>query len=229
MALGPNMPSFIKAVAAAGVVFKLLDEETDQSEGGTETTGSDVGDCNGNIKLTQLSFIYPSRPGRKALSDVNIDFARGTSTAIVGPSGAGKSTLISLLERWYEPTTGVILVDGRDASSLDVKWLRRQIALVQQEPQLFNASIFDNIAYGLVGTKQENASDQEKMKLVEEACREARAYEFIKRLPKVGQVYYLYTSISSQLTVTRCSTLLSVIRRHSYPAGRSNELQLHEL
>lgn len=229
MALGPNMPSFIKAVAAAGVVFKLLDEETGQSEGGSEATGPDLGDCNGNIKLTDLSFTYQSRPDRKALSNINIHFARGTSTAIVGPSGAGKSTLISLLERWYEPTAGVILVDGHDASSLSVKWLRRQIALVQQEPQLFNASIFDNIAYGLVGTKQESASYQEKMKLIEEACREARAYEFIKRLPKVGEVYYMYTHISSQLTVTRNSTLLSVIRRHSYQAGRSNELQLHEL
>lgn len=197
MALGPNMPSFIKAVAAAGVIFKLLDDETDQNEGVSEAAESELGTCNGHLELRNLSFAYQSRPDRNVLSSVNLDFARGTSTAIVGPSGAGKSTLISLLERWYEPTAGAILVDGYDVSRVGVKWLRRQIALVQQESQLFNASIFNNIAYGLVGTKYENASNQEKMKLVEEACREARVDEFVRKLPKVSRIYYMRASFSS--------------------------------
>lgn len=102
-----------------------------------------------------MSLSYPSRQGHNALEDINLSFERGTSTAVVGPSGAGKSTLISLLERWYEPTAGAICLDGRDISTVDVKSLRSQIALVQQEPQLFNASVFENIAYGLLGTKQE--------------------------------------------------------------------------
>jgi ATP-binding cassette, subfamily B (MDR/TAP), member 1 len=197
MSLGPNMPSFIKGVAAANVVFKLLENSTDQNEDITNEIEPVPAACDGHIDLRDLSFIYPSRPDRNALSGINLEFPKGTSTAIVGPSGAGKSTLISLLERWYEPTTGTILVDGRDISRLSFKWLRRQIALVQQEPQLFNASIFDNIAYGLVGTPQENVSYQEKMRLVKEACQDARAYEFISKLPKVRSTQYVLFFLSA--------------------------------
>ncbi|KAL2135473.1 hypothetical protein VTI74DRAFT_8332 [Chaetomium olivicolor] len=190
MALGPNMPSFQKAVAGAGVVFKLLDDENNTETTRREKPASIPGAApehqthTGDLELRNLSFAYPSRSGRPALSNVSLHFARGTSTAVVGPSGAGKSTLISLLERWYEPTAGSILIDGHDIIRVDVRWLRRQIALVQQEPQLFSASIFENVAHGLVGTEYENASDKEKKKLVEKACQEARAYEFIRRLPQ---------------------------------------------
>jgi ATP-binding cassette subfamily B (MDR/TAP) protein 1 len=105
---------------------------------------------------------------------------------VVGPSGAGKSTLISLLERWYQPTAGVLSLDGYDITAVDAKWLRSQIALVQQQPQLFDASIFENITYGLIGTEQEHVSIEEKMRLVEEACQKARALEFIHKLPNVS-------------------------------------------
>ncbi|KAL2759307.1 hypothetical protein ACRALDRAFT_1054549 [Sodiomyces alcalophilus JCM 7366] len=185
MALGPNMPSFIKAVAAAGAVFKILDTDAEQNEGPAPEQGLfEYEACHGHLELRNLSFSYPSRQGHNALSDINLTFEKGTSTAIVGPSGSGKSTLISLLERWYEPTAGAIHLDDRDISTVDVKSLRSQIALVQQEPQLFNASIFENVAYGLLGTKQEDATDDEKTRLVEQACREAGAYEFITKLPQ---------------------------------------------
>jgi len=188
MALGPNMPLFVKAIAAAGAVFELLDELADQVDG--EEASKEVllglGTSKGHLQLQDLSFAYPSRPDRNALSNINLVFAPGTSTAIVGPSGAGKSTLISLLERWLVPTSGTILIDGHDISSVNVKWLRSQIALVQQEPQLFNASIFDNIAHGLSGTDFTNAPPHDKAKLVENACCEARANEFIGKLPKVS-------------------------------------------
>lgn len=190
MALGPNMPSFQKAVAGADVVFKLLGDRgntvTKESyEGVLESRAApEHQSSSGHLELRNLSFAYPSRADRPALSSISLEFARGTSTAVVGPSGAGKSTLISLLERWYEPTAGNILIDGHDLARVDVKWLRRQIALVQQEPQLFSASIFENVAHGLVGTEYENASDEEKRRRVEDACREARAYEFISALPQ---------------------------------------------
>lgn len=186
MALGPNMPSFIKAISASGVVFTLLGEDEKAFNGVSDMTESETGVCSGHIELRNLSFAYDSRPDRTALSEVNLEFARGTSTAIVGPSGAGKSTLISLLERWYQPTSGSILLDGCDVTKLGVKWLRRQIALVQQEPQLFNASIYENIVHGLVGTKYENASVQEKATLVQRACAEARVSEFVSKLPDVS-------------------------------------------
>jgi ATP-binding cassette subfamily B (MDR/TAP) protein 1 len=190
MALGPNMPCFQKAVAGAGVVFKLLDDHgSAESETGEEAI-SEPGpspehqSSSGHLELRNLSYAYPSRSDRPAISNISLQFARGTSTAVVGPSGAGKSTLISLLERWYEPTAGAILIDGHDISRVPVKWLRRQIALVQQEPQLFSASIFTNIAHGLVGTEHENASEEKKRKLVDDACREAQAFEFIAGLPQ---------------------------------------------
>ncbi|KAH7361338.1 P-loop containing nucleoside triphosphate hydrolase protein [Pyrenochaeta sp. MPI-SDFR-AT-0127] len=184
MALGPNMPLFVKAIAAAGAVFDLLDNLADPDEEASEQVQSGLGTSNGRLQLQDLSFTYPSRPDRSALSNINLTFAPGTSTAIVGPSGAGKSTLISLLERWLVPTSGTILIDNQDISSVSVKWLRSQIALVQQEPQLFNASIFDNIAHGLSGTELDKTPPQAKAMLVESACREARAAEFIEKLPK---------------------------------------------
>lgn len=185
MALGPNMPSFIKAVAASGDVFKILDD-TDKKDATDAFVVSSLGTRNGHLVMRDVSFSYPARPDVKALSDVNIEFVSGTSTAVVGPSGAGKSTLVSLLERWYQPTSGVILLDDYEITGIDPKWLRQQIALVEQQPQLFNASIFDNIAYGLIGTEKEHASREEKMRLVEEACQEARALDFINNLPKVS-------------------------------------------
>ncbi|KAM0255913.1 hypothetical protein ACHAQJ_005314 [Trichoderma viride] len=182
MALGPNMPSFVKAVAASGNVFTIIDD-TDKTDSTVHSTDSKLDKCNGHIELRNVSFSYPSRSSHKALSDVDITFTRGTSTAVVGPSGAGKSTLISLLERWYGVTEGAILLDGYDITTVSAKWLRSQIALVQQQPQLFNASIFENITYGLIGTENEHISIQEKTKMVEEACEEARALEFINKLP----------------------------------------------
>ncbi|CAH0018871.1 unnamed protein product [Clonostachys rhizophaga] len=187
MALGPNMPSFIKAIAAADDAFKILDDESKQGQTSSGQSGirdDKTDNCEGLVEFRNMSFSYGVRKNHNALDSINLSFTRGSSTAIVGPSGAGKSTLISLLERWYEPTTGSILLDGRDISGLDARWLRSQIALVQQEPQLFNASIFDNIAYGLVGTGKERLSQEQKTSLVHDACRETRAYDFITALPE---------------------------------------------
>jgi ATP-binding cassette subfamily B (MDR/TAP) protein 1 len=185
MALGPNMPSFVKAVAASGNVFTIIDD-TDKIDSAVDSIDPKLDKCHGHVEMRSVSFSYPSRPSNKALSDVDIKFTKGTSTAVVGPSGAGKSTLISLLERWYDVTEGAILLDDYDITTVSAKWLRSQIALVQQQPQLFNASIFENITYGLIGTEKEHLSLEQKTKLVEEACQEARALEFINELPKVS-------------------------------------------
>src|SRR4029077_10013758 len=104
----------------------------------------------GNIEFRRIKHVYPSRPHVPAMDDVNLIFPAGKTTAIVGPSGSGKSTIASLLERFYQPVGGQILLDGHDISTLNLRWLRRQIALVSQDPILFSATIFDNIAYGLI-------------------------------------------------------------------------------
>jgi ATP-binding cassette subfamily B (MDR/TAP) protein 1 len=209
MALGPNMPLFVKATAAADAVFVLLDNLAEQGEQNLATGQSQIAISKGEIRLQDLSFAYPSRPDQNALSNVNMVFSSGTSTAVVGPSGAGKSTLISLLERWLSPTSGTILLYDKDISTINVKALRSQIALVQQEPQLFHGSLYENILHGLSGTKYANATFQDKAKLVEDACREARATEFIERLPKVSQYV---ARIESPLTNSRASELTSAIK-----------------
>ena len=103
---------------------------------------------------------------------------------VKGPSGSGKSTIIGLLERWYNPIAGNIFLDGKDISQINLKWLRTNVRLVQQEPVLFNGSVFENIANGLVGTQWEDASTEDQMHRVQEAAKLAFADEFIQKLPQ---------------------------------------------
>ena len=95
----------------------------------------------------------------------------------------GKSTIVSLVERFYDPLSGAVRIDGINVRDLNVKWLRSQIGLVSQEPVLFATTIKGNVAHGLIGTKFENASDEEKFPLVKEACVKANADAFISKLP----------------------------------------------
>ncbi len=112
------------------------------------------------------------------LNDVDVCVKPGQTLAIVGPSGSGKSTVAALIERFYDPTAGVISLDGRDIRDLNISWLRQQIALVSQEPVLFDMSVADNIRYGANYT---DISDDE----VHHAAKLANIHEFISSLPKV--------------------------------------------
>lgn len=113
----------------------------------------------------------------------SLTFPGGKTTAIVGPSGAGKSTIAALLERWYEPQEGSILIGGVDIGDYNLRWWRGKIGFVMQESFLFNTSIFKNIAHGLHGTQWENISEEEKRKMVHNACVEANAADFVDELP----------------------------------------------
>lgn len=126
----------------------------------------------GALAFEQVSFGY----GHGAvLSNINIDIKPGQSLALVGPSGGGKSSLLNLIPRFYDPTAGRIMLDGHDLCDLDLSSLRQQIALVTQEPFLFDDTIFANIAYG-----RANPSPQE----VERAAQSAAAHDFITALPQ---------------------------------------------
>ncbi|CAD0085683.1 unnamed protein product, partial [Aureobasidium mustum] len=105
------------------------------------------------------------------------------TTALVGPSGCGKSTLVGLLERWYQPTSGHILLDGHELDTYNTNWLRSNIRLVQQEPTLFQGTVRSNVAKGLVG-KQLDLSEEQQMQLIQRACVAADAHEFIKKFPQ---------------------------------------------
>jgi ATP-binding cassette, subfamily B, bacterial len=128
----------------------------------------------GMVSFRNVSFRYPSRPDAAALNGFSLDVEPGEAIALVGPSGAGKSTVFQLLLRFFAPQSGEILFDGVDIADLDPEDLRRNIALVAQDPAIFSGTIADNIRYG-----RPDASDDE----VRRAAEAAAAAEFIERLP----------------------------------------------
>lgn len=142
----------------------------------TDSRHSSVNGSNGPVQLAMrnVHFHYPTRPSAKIFRGLNISIRRGETLALVGPSGEGKSTIVSLIERYYDPTSGSIYFDGIDLRDLNVKWLRDQIGLVSQEPTLFDVSIGQNIAYGRPDCTQED---------IEEAARRANAHDFICEFP----------------------------------------------
>ncbi|MBS0222009.1 MAG: ATP-binding cassette domain-containing protein [Proteobacteria bacterium] len=129
----------------------------------------------GAIAFDEVSFCYPTRPETRALNRFDLTVAPGETVAIVGPSGAGKTTVFNLLLRFYDPETGVVRVDGVDIRELKLQELRRNLAIVPQEPVLFTATVADNIRYG-----QPEASDAE----VRAAAEAASALSFVEALPQ---------------------------------------------
>lgn len=148
--------------------FEILEADAE-----TETSGNirDVA-LKGNFELRNVSFTYPN--GTKALTDINMKIESGKITALVGLSGAGKSTVVNLLDKFYTPTEGEVLLDGIPLSDYDTRFLRENIGLVLQKNHIFNGSIAENIRYGKPG-----ATDEE----VYEAARKAYIHEQIEKLP----------------------------------------------
>ncbi|CAA0836769.1 ABC transporter B family member 20 [Striga hermonthica] len=128
----------------------------------------------GSIELRNVDFCYPTRPEVLILSNFSLKVNGGQTVAVVGVSGSGKSTIISLIERFYDPVAGQILLDGRDLKSYNLRWLRNHLGLVQQEPIIFATTIRENIIYA-----RHNASEAE----MKEAARIANAHHFISSLP----------------------------------------------
>ncbi|KAK9451141.1 P-loop containing nucleoside triphosphate hydrolase protein [Limtongia smithiae] len=180
--IAPNIKYVTNGIAAASKIFATIDRPSPIDS--SADTGGTLDSFEGNIELKHIRFIYPSRPDVTVLEDFSLRIPAGKTVALVGASGSGKSTIIGLLERFYKPIAGNITLDGHDIRNLNLKWLRRQISLVSQEPVLFSCSIFDNVAYGLIGTKYADASEVEKRKLVVEACTQANAMMFIDKLPE---------------------------------------------
>jgi len=127
------------------------------------------------VSFKQVSFSYPSRPGQKALEDFSIHIPEGKVVALVGPSGAGKSTVFELMQRFYDPQVGTILLGDTNIRELTPADLRQQLGVVSQHPALFSADVSHNIRYG-----KPDASDDE----VRAAARAAYAHDFIEQLPE---------------------------------------------
>ena len=159
------------SVAGAHRVFEILDKKSSISD--SPTAAELKNPVRGKIEFDHVSFGY--RPEQSVLQDVRVTIPAGSSVAMVGPSGAGKTTLAGLILRFYDPVKGRILLDGCDLREITLESLRQHIAIVPQEPVLFDVSIQENIAYS-----RPNATEQD----VHAAARAAGAWDFIQALPK---------------------------------------------
>ncbi|GMY39401.1 ABC transporter B family member 11-like [Fagus crenata] len=165
-------PDSSKAKTAAGSIFSIIDRKSKIDP--SEESGMKLDDVKGEIELHHVSFKYPSRPDIQIFRDLNLTIHSGKTIALVGESGSGKSTVISLLQRFYDPESGHITLDGTEIQKLQLKWLRQQMGLVSQEPILFNETIRANIAYG----KEGDATEAE----IIAASELANAHKFISSL-----------------------------------------------
>ncbi|XP_058096562.1 ABC transporter B family member 19 isoform X2 [Magnolia sinica] len=165
-------PEIIRGGEAVSSVFSILDRATKIDPDDPEA--EPVESIRGEIELRHVDFAYPSRPEIIIFKDLNLRIRAGQSQALVGASGSGKSSVIALIERFYDPMAGKVLIDGKDIRRLNLKSLRLKIGLVQQEPVLFAASILENIAYG-----KDGATEAE----VIEAARAANVHGFVSGLP----------------------------------------------
>ncbi|KAF5733430.1 ATP binding cassette subfamily B4 isoform 1 [Tripterygium wilfordii] len=176
MSLGqasPCLSSFAAGQAAAYKMFETINRKPEIDA--YDTKGRVLDDIRGDIELRDVYFTYPARPDEQIFHGFSLFISSGTTAALVGQSGSGKSTVISLVERFYDPQAGEVLIDGINLKELQLKWIREKIGLVSQEPALFTASIRENIAYGKTGATNEE---------IRAATEMANAAKFIDKLPQ---------------------------------------------
>ncbi|KAH6666837.1 multidrug resistance protein 14 [Halenospora varia] len=181
--MAPTIPILIKAVASGQQILKVIGTDKAIDEKPPEKRIK-LRNLKGHIAVQNLNFSYPERPTVTVLDLLTFDIAPRKVAAIVGHSGSGKSTVVGMIERWYEPRSGSILVDGKDLHDLDLKWWRSQVGLVQQEPIIFNDTVFQNVLKGYHGAKAEQLLEKDKRQLVIDACKQADAHDFIDALPE---------------------------------------------
>ncbi|XP_041858135.1 bile salt export pump [Melanotaenia boesemani] len=167
-------PDYAKAKTAAAQLFKLLDRVPKISL--SHTDGDKWEHFRGDIEFVNCKFTYPTRPDIQVLNGLKVSVKPGQTLAFVGSSGCGKSTSVQLLERFYDPDEGQMLIDGHPSYAVNVPFLRSQIGIVSQEPVLFDCSIAENIQYG------DNAR-RVSMEEIIEAAKKAYLHDFVMTLP----------------------------------------------
>ena len=168
-ALAQTAESIQNAIAGADRVMQVLDAESDVQEA---SDAKELRSCDGSLEFRNVSFHY--NEDTPVLRDISFRAEPGQMIALVGPTGVGKTTLVNLIERFYDPVSGTILVGGEDTAKLTLKSLRAQISMVLQDVFLFNGTIADNIAYGV-----ENVTREEVIRAAKTAC----ADSFISAFP----------------------------------------------
>ncbi|XVF20825.1 hypothetical protein REPUB_Repub12eG0036200 [Reevesia pubescens] len=169
------MSAFAAGQAAAFKMFETINRKPKIDP--YDTRGKVLEDIRGDVELRDVYFSYPARPDEQIFSGFSLSIPSGTTTALVGQSGSGKSTVVNLIERFYDPQAGEVLIDGINLKNFQLRWIRGKIGLVSQEPVLFASSIRDNIAYG-----KEGATTEE----IRAATELANASKFIDKLPQRG-------------------------------------------
>lgn len=143
-------------------------------------------DPEGSLQLAETSFAYPLRPHAPVLKNINLEARRGQFIALVGASGCGKSTIVSMLERFYDPSSGAVLLGSQDLTTINPRKYRAQVGLVQQEPTLFQGTIRENIALGISNPTANTILDTSTVSDadIERALRAANAWDFVSSLPE---------------------------------------------
>uniref|UniRef100_A0A8C4KYR4 ATP binding cassette subfamily B member 1 n=1 Tax=Equus asinus asinus TaxID=83772 RepID=A0A8C4KYR4_EQUAS len=167
-------PDYAKAKVSAAHIIMIIEKTPLIDSYSTE--GLKPNTLEGNVIFNEVVFNYPTRPDIPVLQGLSVEVKKGQTLALVGSSGCGKSTLVQLLERFYDPMAGTVLLDGTEIKHLNVQWLRAHLGIVSQEPILFDCSIGENIAYG------DNSRVVSQEEIVQ-AAKEANIHPFIETLP----------------------------------------------
>jgi len=170
------VPDISAAKGAATDIINLLDSKPSIDAESTE--GNVPSNVQGHVVLKDVHFRYPTRPQIRVLRGLDIEAKPGTYVALVGASGCGKSTVIQLIERFYDPLSGKVMVDGEEIDELNVQEYRKHIALVSQEPTLYAGTVRFNILLGATKPVEEVTQDE-----IDLAARNANIYDFITSLP----------------------------------------------
>jgi ATP-binding cassette subfamily B (MDR/TAP) protein 1 len=166
-------PDMGKAKKAAQELKDLFDRKPEIE---SRAPADETFEIQGNVEFRDVHFEYPSKPDQPVLRGLKFTVAPGQYVALVGTSGCGKTTAIALLERFYDPKKGGVFVDGRNISTLNINEYRKHLALVSQEPTLYQGTVRENL---LLGTEREDVSEDE----IIVACKEANIYDFVMSLP----------------------------------------------
>jgi len=167
-----EVPALVKGINACREILVGIKRKPQIPVKGGET----LEEVKGDIEFKNITFAYPARPNIEVLKNFSLNIKQGQHIALVGESGCGKSTITGLLERFYDPKEGQIILDGLDLSKADTSWLHKNIAIVTQEPVLFATNIKKNIEYSVDGKEQD-------MERIIECCKAANCHDFITKLP----------------------------------------------